>query len=188
MVKRNNSELTVTRGSYFRALQFTGFLRCSVYGNISNITISKSTEFLVRNKNGTKILEYQKVGYIYGFSHLADFEGNCRNIFICSKNINIDAVELNLYTESMVDIIMSIEGATSYRCQNSTSIIEIGGDSPIESTTLIVQTPGKCTWFDVTRLRWITTFVSIILTVLLVGSCVTNCILWKAFKVRNCTP
>lgn len=160
MVKRNNSELTVTRGSYFRALQFTGFLRCSVYGNISNITISKSTEFLVRNKNGTKILEYQKVGYIYGFSHLADFEGNCRNIFICSKNINIDAVELNLYTESMVDIIMSIE----------------------------VQTPGKCTWFDVTRLRWITTFVSIILTVLLVGSCVTNCILWKAFKVRNCTP
>lgn len=47
---------------------------------------------------------------------------------------------------------------------------------------LIVHTPGKCTWFNVRRLRWITTFVSISLTVLLVGSCVINCILWQAFK------
>lgn len=141
----------------------------------------------MRNQNGSKILEYEKVGYIYGYSYLRDFEGNCRNLFTCSKNINIDAVELDLYTESTVDIIMVIQGATSYRCQNSTSAIEIGEERPGESSTLIVHTPGKCTWFNVRRLRWITTFVSISLTLLLVGSCVANCILWKAFKARNCT-
>lgn len=67
-----------------------------------------------KKKKHCKVKVCFLVGYIYGFSHLADFEGNCRNIFICSKNINIDAVELNLYTESMVDIIMSIEGKRLY--------------------------------------------------------------------------
>lgn len=54
------------------------------------------------------------VGYIYGYSYLRDFEGNCRNLFTCSKNINIDAVELDLYTESTVDIILVIQGKRLY--------------------------------------------------------------------------
>lgn len=65
MIMTNSSALTATRGSYFLAPQFTGFLRCSVYGNISNITISKSTYFLVRNQNGTKILEYDNGNLVF---------------------------------------------------------------------------------------------------------------------------
>lgn len=55
-------------------------------------------------------------------------------------------MRVNLYYSKSLHPVTTMEyiilkflcsGATSYRCQNSTSIIEIGGESPIESTTLI---------------------------------------------------
>lgn len=52
--------LTKAKGSYFLAAQFAGMLRCSLYGDVSQITFSTLdlSEILVRNQNGSRILEF----------------------------------------------------------------------------------------------------------------------------------
>lgn len=62
MNSKTTHDLTRAQGSYFQAPQFAGMLRCSLYGDISQITFSTSdlSEILVRNQNGSRILEFPK--------------------------------------------------------------------------------------------------------------------------------
>lgn len=57
----NSQALTRPLGSYFQVVNFSGILRCSIYGDISQITLhsTKSADILVRNQNGSRIFEYQ---------------------------------------------------------------------------------------------------------------------------------
>lgn len=57
----NSQALTRPAGSYFQAVQFSGVLRCSLYGNVSQITLYKteSADILVRSHNGSRILDYK---------------------------------------------------------------------------------------------------------------------------------
>lgn len=57
-----SQDLTKAQGSNFQAAQFSGMLRCSLYGDISQITFSKfdSLDILVRNYNGSRIWDPAK--------------------------------------------------------------------------------------------------------------------------------
>ena len=61
----SNTILTKTRGNVFKAAWFRGFLHCSIYGHITNITIYKmpSAEITIRNENGSKIIYYDDEFY-----------------------------------------------------------------------------------------------------------------------------
>lgn len=60
MNRKASHYLTKAKGSYFLAAQFAGMLRCSFYGDVSQITVFKLdlSEISVRNKNGSRIWEY----------------------------------------------------------------------------------------------------------------------------------
>lgn len=52
--------LTKARGQAYKAAQLNGYLHCSIYGNISNITVYKEplTDITVRDENGSKLIDY----------------------------------------------------------------------------------------------------------------------------------
>lgn len=60
-----SQDITKTQGRYFQAAQFSGMLRCSLYGDISHITLftMDSSEIIVRNQNGSQILELPRKRY-----------------------------------------------------------------------------------------------------------------------------
>lgn len=63
MNRKASHDLTRSQGSYFQAAQFSGLLRCYLFGDISQITyfpLDLSSEILVRNQNGSSILEITK--------------------------------------------------------------------------------------------------------------------------------
>lgn len=59
----NSQTLTRPSGSYYQAVQFSGFLQCSFYGDISQITLYKteSADILVRSQNGSRMLDYKNM-------------------------------------------------------------------------------------------------------------------------------
>ena len=55
----DNKALTESRGSLFQAVLHHGFLRCSFFGHITNITVPTSaSKISIRDENGTEILCY----------------------------------------------------------------------------------------------------------------------------------
>lgn len=60
MNSKASNYLSKAKGSYFLAAQFAGMLRCSLYGDVSQITVFKLdlSEISVRNQNGSRILEF----------------------------------------------------------------------------------------------------------------------------------
>lgn len=62
------------RGSLYQAVQFTGFLRCGIYGNISNITVFQSTssQISIRDKNGYEVVDSTDIKSIGRFVSLPD--------------------------------------------------------------------------------------------------------------------
>lgn len=57
----NSQSLTRPLGSFFQVVHFSGILRCSMFGDISQITLYRadSADILVRNQNGSRIFEYK---------------------------------------------------------------------------------------------------------------------------------
>ena len=55
----DNTALTKVKGSLCQAVLHHGFLWCSIFGHITNITVAKSaSEISIRDENGTEILCY----------------------------------------------------------------------------------------------------------------------------------
>ena len=53
----DNTALTKARGSLFQAFLLHGFVWCSFFGPITNITVAKSaSEISIRDENGTEII------------------------------------------------------------------------------------------------------------------------------------
>lgn len=78
----NSQVQTRAQGSYFQVIHFSGILRCSLYGHISQITLQKTdlADILVRNENGSRILEYKNghccrsIFYTINFRQNKDFQ------------------------------------------------------------------------------------------------------------------
>lgn len=56
---KQSPTINKVRGSLYQAVLFTGFLRCGIYGNISNITIFQpnSSQISIRDKNGYEVVD-----------------------------------------------------------------------------------------------------------------------------------
>lgn len=78
----NSQALTRPLGTIFQVVNFSGILRCSIYGDISQIILHKTDleDILVRNENGSRILELNTdcCGSIFS---LINIHTSCNAIF-----------------------------------------------------------------------------------------------------------
>lgn len=59
----DNTALTKVSGSLFQAVLLHGFVRCSIFGHITNITVAKAaSQIWLRDENGTEIMFYSYRG------------------------------------------------------------------------------------------------------------------------------
>lgn len=82
----NSQALTRPSGSYFQAVQFSGFLQCSFYGEISQITLYKteSADILVRSQNGSRMLDYKNMFCCMSLFYLINI---LNKMFLSIKNV-----------------------------------------------------------------------------------------------------
>ena len=67
----DKTALTKARGGLFQAVLHHGFLRCSFFGHITNITVPKSaSEISIRDENGTEILCYTYGKFLFQFLYI----------------------------------------------------------------------------------------------------------------------
>lgn len=68
------STVNEARGSLYQAVQFKGFLRCGIYGNISNVTVyqSNSYQISIRDKNGYEVVDSTDIKSKGTFISLSD--------------------------------------------------------------------------------------------------------------------
>ena len=67
----DNTALTKVRGSLFQAVTLHGFVRCSIFGHITNITVADSaSEISIRDENGTEIMCNTGRGKFYFISYI----------------------------------------------------------------------------------------------------------------------
>nr|XP_022345863.1 uncharacterized protein LOC111138279 isoform X2 [Crassostrea virginica] len=115
----DNTALTKARGSLFQAVLHHGFLRCSFFGHITNITVPKSaSEISIRDENGTEILCYT---YGHFCTDYNDKWYSCDSqnfIFSLTKEVKMNAIEMTVLTTDVFDITLGVEGGEYYKCQS----------------------------------------------------------------------
>ncbi|XP_078336302.1 uncharacterized protein LOC111136501 [Crassostrea virginica] len=174
--------LTKVQGNVYKAAWVRGILHCSIYGHITNITVYKmpSTEITIRDNSGSKIIDfddefysnlvsYQKFYWVYPYVYEMS-----SNTFSFTKNgINLEIIELTIYSKNVQDILFLIEGGIYYRCDNGIEGMQITKDSLYGIN-------------DQARFResflWITTVFALMLSLVLAAVFIIQCLLRRKCK------
>lgn len=175
-----SNDLKRVQGSYFHAAQFSGMLRCSLYGSISHITFFKleSTDILARNQNGSRILESRNEN-----SYVSYRNTNVSGLFTISKKVGqVEAVELTIYSGNLRNITLNIEGAILYQCRSSTYVNKTNDQ---KRTSMSNFNEDKCGWFSRELLPWTSTLLSSVLSLILIVIYVIKCLSWKKLKEKH---
>nr|XP_034337716.1 uncharacterized protein LOC105318405 [Crassostrea gigas] len=181
MNSKASNYLSKAKGSYFLAAQFAGMLRCSLYGDVSQITVFKLdlSEISVRNQNGSRILEFPNKCHYYDIM-FDEIQLMC-GVFACSKNFSqLGAIEMTIYSGNLGNITVIVEGAVLYQCRHSTYEQEINEQIRILMSTL--NDVKQCGWFSKDVLPWTTTLLTSVLSLFLTVIYVIKFCSWGKFK------
>ncbi|XP_065934476.1 uncharacterized protein [Magallana gigas] len=175
----NSQALTRPLGTIFQVVHFSGILRCSIYGDISQIILHKtdSADILVRNQNGSRILECNTNGY---YSSYGVYRSRYR-FYTCTKNVSqVEAMEITIYSGQIRNITLIIKGVILYQCRNSTYVHET--NDQIRKLMSTLNGENKCGWSSKDVLPWTTTLFSSVLSLSLTVIYVIKIRFWQKLK------
>nr|XP_022335910.1 uncharacterized protein LOC111132400 [Crassostrea virginica] len=190
--------LTEARGQVYKAVWFRGILHCSIYGHITNITVYKIplTEITVRDENGSRIIDYDDKFYsrtkedrtmeakifssyslsyydYYHFTYPHAYELSSSVLSFTKNLMNLETIGLTIHSKTFQDVPFLVEGGINYRCDNGMEGIRLAKES-------LYGINDEARFRE--RFLWITTVLSLLLSLVLVVVYIIQCLLWQKHK------
>nr|XP_022341123.1 uncharacterized protein LOC111135394 isoform X1 [Crassostrea virginica] len=178
----DNTALTKVSGSLFQAVLLHGFVRCSIFGHITNITVAKAaSQIWLRDENGTEIMFYSYRGR--NCFHYWDWDWDSQ-MFSLTKAVKMNAIEVTILTTDVYDTILEVEGGQYYRCQSDINYKQELDDvlSAIKVLHRSYTDGNEHLLFTKEKLQLTTVVLSSLLSLVLTGVLVTQCLLQRKDK------